>query len=57
MGSVGDPSFPTYQSAIESSAGEHRAMIGPVAQKHEAELAIDWASGKKFSGLLLARSD
>jgi hypothetical protein len=32
-------------------------MIGPFAQKHEAELAIDWASGKKFSGLLLARSD
>ena len=31
--------------------------VGPFAQKHEAELAIDWASGKKFSGLLLARSD
>jgi hypothetical protein len=32
-------------------------MIGPFAQKHEAELAIDWANGKKFSGLLLARSE
>ena len=42
---------------VESTADVHRVMIGPFAQKHEAELAIDWASGKKFSGLLLARSD
>ncbi|MGY8892018.1 MAG: SPOR domain-containing protein [Pseudomonadales bacterium] len=42
---------------VESSVNVHRVMIGPFAQKHEAELAIDWASGKKFSGLLLARSD
>ena len=42
---------------VESTPDVHRVMIGPFAQKHEAELAIDWASGKKFSGLLLARSD
>jgi len=41
---------------VESSADVHRVMIGPFAQKHEAELAIDWASGKNFSGLLLGRS-
>ena len=42
---------------VESGVGVHRVMIGPFAQKHEAELAIDWASGKKFSGLLLSRAD
>jgi len=42
---------------VESSADIHRVMIGPFAQKHEAELAIDWASGKKFSGLLLAKKE
>jgi cell division protein FtsN len=42
---------------VESTPDVHRVMIGPFAQKHEAELAIDWASGKQFSGLLLARSD
>ena len=57
MGSVGDPSFPTYRSAIESSVDVHRVMIGPFAQKHEAELEIDWASGKKFSGLCGLHSD
>ena len=42
---------------VESTGDVHRVMIGPFAQKHEAELAIDWASGKNFSGLLLARVD
>ena len=42
---------------VESTGDVHRVMIGPFAQKHEAELAIDWASGKNFSGLLLARAD
>ena len=42
---------------VESSADVHRVMIGPFAQKHEAELAIDWASAKKFSGLLLAKKE
>jgi hypothetical protein len=42
---------------VESTADVHRVMIGSFAQKHEAELAIDWASGKKFSGLLLSRAD
>ena len=42
---------------VESSAEVYRVMIGPFAQKHEAELAIDWASAKKFSGLLLAKKE
>ena len=42
---------------VESSAHVHRVIIGPFAQKHEAELAIDWASAKKFSGLLLAKKE
>ena len=42
---------------VESSADIHRVMIGHFAQKHEAELAIDWASGKNFSGLLLAKKE
>ena len=42
---------------VESTGDVHRVMIGPFAQKHAAELAIDWASGKNFSGLLLARAD
>ena len=42
---------------VESSAEVYRVMIGPFAQKHEAELAIDWASGKNFSGLLLAKKE
>ena len=42
---------------VQSSADVHRVMIGPFAKKHEAELAIDWASAKKFSGLLLAKKE
>ena len=42
---------------VESSAEVHRVMIGPFAQKREAELAIGWASAKKFSGLLLAKKE
>lgn len=39
---------------VETVGDIHRFMIGPFAEKHEAELAIDWASGKKLLGLLLA---
>ncbi|HJL53542.1 MAG TPA: SPOR domain-containing protein [Arenicellales bacterium] len=42
---------------VETVGDIHRVMIGPFAEKHEAELAIDWASGKKFSGLLLAKKE
>jgi hypothetical protein len=41
---------------VETTEDIHRVMIGPFAEKHEAELAIDWASGKQFSGLLLAKA-
>jgi len=41
---------------VETTGDIHRVMIGPFAEKHEAELAIDWASGKQFSGLLLAKN-
>ena len=41
---------------VETTRDIHRVMIGPFAEKHEAELAIDWASGKQFSGLLLAKA-
>ena len=41
---------------VETIGDIHRVMIGPFAEKHEAELAIDWASGKQFSGLLLAKA-
>ena len=40
---------------VETVGDIHRVMIGPFAEKYEAELAIDWASGKNFSGLLLAK--
>ena len=40
---------------VETVGDIHRVMIGPFAEKHEAELAIAWASGKNFSGLLLAK--
>ena len=41
---------------VETVGDIHRVMIGPFAEKHEAELTIDWASSKKFSGLLLAKN-
>ena len=40
---------------VESVGDIHAVLVGPFAHKHEAQQAIDWASEKYFSGLLLAR--
>ena len=40
---------------VESVGEIHGVLIGPFAHRQEAEQAIDWASEKNFSGLLLAR--
>ena len=40
---------------VESVGEIHGVLVGPFAHRQEAEQAIDWASEKNFSGLLLAR--
>ena len=41
---------------VETTGDMHRVMIGPFAEKYEAELAVDWAAAKQFSGLLFAKA-
>ena len=42
---------------VETVGDINRVMIGPFAAKQEATLAVDWASSRKFSALLLSKTD
>ena len=41
---------------VDSGDGVHRVMMGPFAEQAEAALAVEWASSRNFSGLMIAKS-
>ena len=43
----------TSDISVQSVNGYHRVVIGPFAHKEEAQLAMNWATERKFSSLLL----
>jgi hypothetical protein len=45
--------YMTSDISVQSVNGYHRVVIGPFAHKEEAELAMNWATERKFSSLLL----
>jgi len=46
--------YMTSDISVQSVNGYHRVVIGPFAHREEAELAMSWATERKFSGLLIA---
>jgi len=42
---------------VESSDGVHRVMMGPFTEVSEANLAVNWAASRNFSGVLVAKRD
>jgi len=48
--------YMTSDISVQSVNGYHRVVIGPFAHREEAELAMSWATERRFSGLLVAGS-
>jgi len=42
---------------VESSDGVHRVMMGPFTEVSKANLAVNWAASRNFSGVLVAKRD